>query len=149
MVIIISIYLLLKRKIDILYFVLTTSIGGFIVDLILKYAFARERPDMILHLTYVTSKSFPSGHSMMSAAIYLSLASIIARTQNNFTIRLYLIISASILTFLIGLSRIYLGVHYPSDVFGGWLAGSIWAIICWMLGRYFKKGNSTADNDLH
>lgn len=142
LVIAIAIYLILKKEYKILFLVLLVSLGGFLVDILLKYSFSRERPSLNLHLTYVSSQSFPSGHSMMSAAIYLSLAAIIAKTQKDFKIRIYLIAVAALLTFLIGTSRIYLGVHYPSDVLAGWLAGYTWAAICWVLMKYFNINKS-------
>lgn len=145
LVVIIAIFLILRKEYRTLYLILLVASGGFLVDLLLKYSFARERPDIVLHLTYVSSKSFPSGHSMMSAAIYLSLATIIARTQKNLTIRIYLITIAAILAFLIGISRVYLGVHYPSDVLAGWIAGSTWAAVCWISSRYYHK-NLTGNN---
>ena len=137
----ISLFLLLKKKYFAFFFVIVASLGGFFVDISLKSLFARERPDIMLHLTLVTSKSFPSGHSMMSAAIYPTLAAIIARIQGNFKIRIFVISASVVLMILIGFSRVYLGVHYPSDVIGGWTAGLTWATICWFAALYFERKN--------
>jgi undecaprenyl-diphosphatase len=91
------------------------------------------------HLTYVDSMSFPSGHAMMAAVIYLTCAIMIASADESRIRRAFLISAAGLLTIIIGLSRLYMGVHYPSDVIGGWLIGGVWAVLCWIV--WGKKSN--------
>ena len=80
-------------------------------------------PEVFLHRSYATSGSFPSGHSMLSAVVYLTLGSLLARFTKDLRLRLYFLFVACLLTFLIGISRIYMGVHWPTDVLAGWAAG--------------------------
>ncbi len=116
--------------------------GGTLLSFALKEIFARERPSQIISLISVDSYSFPSGHSMMSAVIYLSLAALIARIQPTRRIKIYVLSLAVILTLLIGISRIYLGVHYPTDVLAGWSIGLVWALICWIAAEFVTRNKS-------
>lgn len=112
--------------------IVAASLGGLALNSTLKDLFARTRPDTLLHLTEVSTASFPSGHAMLSATIYLSLAAIIAQLTARHKARLYILGTALLLTGVVGISRIYLGVHYPTDVLAGWAVGSSWAICCWL-----------------
>jgi undecaprenyl-diphosphatase len=132
-------FLLLKKEYLIAVLVLFATAGGGIIGLLLKNVFGRERPTVVSHLMEVGSLSFPSGHSMMSAVVYLSLAALLTRLHQRRIIRIYLISVALFLTFLIGLTRIYLGVHYPTDVIGGWAVGLAWASFCWFLAWYIQR----------
>jgi undecaprenyl-diphosphatase len=78
-----------------------------------------------------STASFPSGHAMLSAVIYLTLGALLSRVEAPRRVKIYVLTVAVILTFLVGLSRIYLGVHWPTDVLAGWCAGSAWAVLCW------------------
>jgi undecaprenyl-diphosphatase len=109
---------------------------GTLVSSVLKLAFDRPRPDLVPHGMEVYTMSFPSGHAMMSALVYLTLGALLARTQADLRVRLYLIGCAILLTFLIGVSRVYLGVHWPTDVLAGWAVGSCWALSSWVLARH-------------
>ena len=80
--------------------------------------------------------SFPSGHAMLSAITYLTLGAMLSRIENQPTLRYYFLLVAVFLTFIIGLSRIYLGVHHPTDVLGGWAAGTVWACASWFVARW-------------
>ncbi len=135
----VSIFLLLQRKYDAFWLLLGATIGGTIISFFLKEIYSRERPDLIYRLVTVTSLSFPSGHSMMSAVLYLTQAAIVARFQKQWKIRIYIISIALFLTFMIGFSRVYLGVHYPTDVMGGWTIGLAWASLCWCLAWYIQR----------
>src|SRR5262249_59518985 len=97
-----------------------------------------DRPDVAPHLVAVTSPSFPSGHSMLAAVIYLTLGALLARFATRVRTKIFLITAAMALTFVIGASRVYLGVHYPSDVLAGWCAGLGWALFCWLLARQLQ-----------
>jgi undecaprenyl-diphosphatase len=111
--------------------VVLIAIGsGVLVSMLLKLGFNRPRPDLVAHGTLVSSASFPSGHSMMSAVVYLTLGSLVARVVPGTRLRIYIVAVAVLLTLLVGVSRVYLGVHWPTDVLAGWLAGAVWAIAC-------------------
>lgn len=107
--------------------------GGMFLTAFLKQGYDRPRPDLVPHGVIVTSASFPSGHAMMSAVVYLTLGVLLARTQPSLPLRIYLISLSVIITMLVGLSRVYLGVHWPTDVLAGWTLGAAWALIFWLV----------------
>lgn len=127
-------FLLLRRWTSALYILMTIG-GGIVISSIAKDFFDRPRPDLVPHASIVQTASFPSGHSMMAAIVYLSLGVLIARVQPRFALKLYVMIVAILLTLLVGISRIYMGVHWPTDVAAGWLAGGAWAMICLIVAR--------------
>ncbi|WP_252926129.1 phosphatase PAP2 family protein [Aliihoeflea sp. 40Bstr573] len=109
------------------------SIGtGTLVGHLLKELYARPRPDLVEHLVNTHTPSFPSGHAMVSAIVYLTLGSLIMRFVDNLRVRAYVLAVAITLTLMIGISRIYLGVHWPSDVVAGWAMGAAWASLAWL-----------------
>jgi undecaprenyl-diphosphatase len=112
-----------------LFVVVAISLGATLASLA-KSVVARPRPDIVPHLVEVSHSSFPSGHAMNSAIVYLTLATLVARAQPARPVRLYVQGAAIALTLLIGCSRVYLGVHWPSDVVAGWCAGALWATLC-------------------
>lgn len=114
---------------------LVSTLGGIIASLWMKHLFDRPRPEIVPHLAQVYTSSFPSGHSMMSAIVYLTLAVLVAPLLRSFWIRFYVITVAVVLTVLVGISRVYMGVHYPTDVLAGWAAGLVWALVCWLVAR--------------
>jgi len=132
-------YLLAAGKRHAAWFVLATVLGGAALNSLLKLGFARPRPDIVTPLTKVLTLSFPSGHAALSAVCYLTLGVLLAQTQASRTLRIYFIATAMLLTLLVGLSRIYLGVHYPTDVLAGWCFGVAWALICWTIMRHFQR----------
>lgn len=136
-------FLILQKEYKIMWLVLITVAGGALLSFGLKELYARERPDVVLHLMTATSLSFPSGHSMMSMVVYLALGSLIARLQTRRRIRVYIIVLALFLSFIIGLSRIYLGVHYPTDVIAGWSVGLAWASLVWFVTWYIQRKSGT------
>lgn len=115
------------RTMQALYTALATG-GGAIAGALLKSLFARPRPEIVPHLVEVNSLSFPSGHSMNSAIVYLTLAVMISRSFEERKTRIFVIGVAAILVLTIGFTRLYLGVHYPTDVLGGWTVGATWAL---------------------
>jgi undecaprenyl-diphosphatase len=134
----IVIYLMLQRRLGSMTFLIAAIVGGALVSLILKETFGRPRPDLVTHLSYVTTSSFPSGHSMLSAVTYLTLGALLARIHTSRRIKAFFLIVAIFLTVLVGISRVYLGVHWPTDVLGGWTVGAAWAILCWFVARWLQ-----------
>lgn len=128
-------FLLIERAYRMLGILLVSTLGGVSVSLLMKHFFDRPRPDIVPHLSQVYTNSFPSGHSMMSAIVYLTLAALVAPRLRSFWIRFYVIAVAVLLTMLVGISRVYMGVHYPTDVVAGWAAGLVWALTCWLVAR--------------
>lgn len=120
-------------------FVLGAVLGGMAVSFLLKDLFDRPRPDLVPHLAEVYTSSFPSGHSMMSALTYLTLAGLLARHQRRRRVKLFLVGVAAFLALLVGASRIYLGVHWPTDVVAGWTAGAAWALGCLLGARWLGR----------
>ena len=120
-------------------FVFVASTGGWVLNWVLKEAFARARPDIVPHLREVMSSSFPSGHALTSAAIYLTLGALLMRIAEGRLAKYYCIAIAMSVTFLVGVSRVFLGVHYPSDVVAGWLIGMSWALLCWAVERTLER----------
>ncbi len=126
-------FLILVKKRHVAWMVAGSIISGALVGQALKWGFARPRPDLVPHGTFVYTQSFPSGHAMLSAVVYLTLGALLARTQINPWLKLYLLSVAAILTVLVGVSRVYLGVHWPTDVLAGWVVGIGWALLCWLI----------------
>ena len=134
--------LLVRRQYHALALLLVATVAGILLMMFLKGIFARPRPPSVFHLSEVRSVrslSFPSGHAMESAITYLTLAALLARLVQTRVLKLYFIGLASFLTFVVGLSRVYLGVHYPSDVLAGWTVGLAWALLCWTAARYLQQ----------
>ena len=132
-------FLLLDGKRYMAGFLFASVASGLVVSSILKSLFQRPRPDLVPFGSYVTTTSFPSGHSMMSAITYLTLGALLARTQSRKRMKAYFLLTAGMLTLLVGISRVYLGVHWPTDVLAGWTAGASWAILCWLIARWLQN----------
>lgn len=109
-----------------------------------KLGFARPRPELVPHAAEVFTLSFPSGHAMLSAVIYLTLGAMLAGTQDERRVKFYILGFAALLTVLVGLSRVYLGVHWPSDVLAGWALGAAWATLGWLVFRRMARGSPSA-----
>lgn len=130
-----AVYLKLLGKTRVMWYVLLSIGGGVVFSTLLKAGFDRPRPNLFPHGAQVFDASYPSGHSLLSAVVYLTLGALIAEIQPRHGLKVYTLILASTITLLVGISRIYLGVHWPSDVLAGWLAGSAWAFLCWLISR--------------
>jgi undecaprenyl-diphosphatase len=119
---------------------LIASVGsGLWLCRFLKEIFVRRRPTVVTQLTHFDPESFPSGHSMGSALVYLTLGGIISRQVRGWFAKLYFLSVALLITGLVGISRVYLGVHYPSDVLAGWAAGSLWSGACTQAARWLQR----------
>ncbi len=106
--------------------------GGALLNTVLKIGYARPRPTIVVHLVDVTSQSFPSGHAMNSAIVYLTLGAIASRGVHERAGKIYVMAMAVVLTLIVGCTRVFLGVHWPTDVLAGWAAGAAWATLCWL-----------------
>lgn len=125
-------FLLVYRKFGPAIFMVAAIVSGTGVSHLLKIVYDRPRPDIVDHLVATHTASFPSGHATMSAVVYLTLATMIVRLVDDVAVRIYVILMAVLLTFMVGMSRIYLGVHWPSDVIAGWALGTAWACLSWL-----------------
>jgi undecaprenyl-diphosphatase len=138
LVITVSMYYLLQGRWRTGLFLLVTSTLGWGLMEWTKDTYARPRPTIVPHLVVESSYSFPSGHAKMSAVIYLTLGALLAGNSQRRSVRIFWISLAIVLTLIIGCSRVYLGVHHPSDVLAGWFAGAAWAMFAFLLARVFK-----------
>lgn len=132
-------FLFLDHKFAATGFVLAAVVSGLLISSLLKTCFDRPRPDVVPHLSQVYTSSFPSGHSMMSAVVYLTLGAMLTRTVARRRLKFFFLTVALLLTALVGGSRVYMGVHYPTDVLAGWTAGLVWATLCWLLARRLQR----------
>jgi undecaprenyl-diphosphatase len=131
--------LLICHKYRALGLLLVATLSGLLLSTGLKDLFSRPRPTVVPHLSYVSSASFPSGHSMLSAVVYLTLGSLLACLVEQRRLKVYFLGVALLLTLLVGVSRVYMGVHYPTDVLAGWSAGLVWALACGLLARRLQQ----------
>lgn len=143
----VAVFLALRHQWGALIFLLASTLSGLVLSTVLKYFFGRPRPDVVPHLSHAALASFPSGHSMLSAIVYLALGALLARLVPELRLKLYILGMALTLTFLVGASRVYAGVHYPSDVLAGWTAGLVWAVACWLAARHLQERGSVEKPD--
>jgi undecaprenyl-diphosphatase len=132
-------FLLLSGKPGAALYVVVAIAGATLLSFLIKAGIERPRPDLFPHGAPVYTASFPSGHATGAAATYLTLGALLARFQPHRRLKVYLLTLAAILTLLIGLSRLYLGVHWPSDVLAGWTLGASWALLCWLVARQLQR----------
>jgi undecaprenyl-diphosphatase len=119
-------------------FMFLTAASGEVVGFAMKSLFARPRPTLVPHLREAFSSSFPSGHAMQSAIVYLTLGAMLMRVSERRLTKIYCFGMALLLTMLVGISRVYLGVHYPTDVIAGWIVGLFWASLCWLVAQHYE-----------
>lgn len=138
LVVLVAAYLALARRGGTSLFLIAAVVSGTIVSTVLKMVFARDRPSLT-GVVEVFTKSFPSGHATVSAVVFLTLGTLLAGSTPQWRLKLFYLGAAIVLTLMVGLSRIFLGVHYPTDVLAGWSLGAAWALLCWVaikaLGR--------------
>ena len=135
-----------RRRLTALFLVAAVG-GGLTLSSAAKALFDRPRPDLVPHGSHVYTASFPSGHSMMSAIVYLTLALLVARTLPDRRLKIYVVTLAAAVTLSVGVSRVYLGVHWPTDVLAGWAAGGGWALGCAALARHLSRRGAIEDED--
>jgi undecaprenyl-diphosphatase len=122
------------------------TVGGVLVDVALKQIAVRSRQELVPRLVADASPSFPSGHAMLSAIVYLTLGTLLARLTERRRVRAFCLGTGCALTGIIGLSRIALGAHYPTDVLAGWLAGVSWAGLAWFVAQWLQwRGEVTRE----
>ncbi|HEY0571265.1 MAG TPA: phosphatase PAP2 family protein [Enterovirga sp.] len=139
-------YLLMTRRRGAALLVLGAIGGGMVLSALLKLGFERPRPDLVPHGMHVYTASFPSGHAMLSATTYLTLGALLARLHQLRRVKAFFLGLAIVLTIMVGFSRIYLGVHWPSDVLAGWCVGASWAALCWYVALLLqRKGKVEGD----
>jgi undecaprenyl-diphosphatase len=132
-------YLWLMGQHRVALYLLFAIAGGVLLSGMLKHGFDRPRPDLVSHGSHVYTSSFPSGHSMLSAIVYLTGGALLAMVHAARRVRVFLIGCAILTTLLVGASRVYLGVHWPSDVLAGWAAGAAWAAACWLIANWLRE----------
>lgn len=132
-------FLAMQGKLRAMGFLIAAIVSGVLISSLLKRSFDRPRPTLVPHDSHVYSASFPSGHSMMAAVTWLTLAVLVARVEGGARIKVYLLGVAVFITVAVGVSRVYVGVHWPTDVLAGWTAGTVWAIICWLVARWLQR----------
>ncbi len=133
------IYLWLRKQHEMALLVLSAVIGGVVLSTVLKSIFDRPRPDLVPHEAFVYSKSFPSGHAMMSAATYLTLGAMLAQAEKSRQLKIFFVTLGLLIMLVVGVSRVYLGVHWPTDVLAGWAAGGAWALACWSVAHMIER----------
>jgi undecaprenyl-diphosphatase len=132
-------FMALRRLWHAAWLLLAAVGSGILVSTLLKIAFERPRPDLVPHGSLVSTASFPSGHSMMAAVVYLTLGALLARVEPDRRVKVFVLGTAVLLTLLVGVSRVYLGVHWPTDVLGGWTVGAGWALLFWLVARALQR----------
>ncbi len=137
-------FALLRERASILLLAVS-FVGGALLSTGLKLAFSRPRPELVAHLAEIHTASFPSGHAMLSAVAYLTLASLLARVQATVPLRRFVIGVGIAVTGLVGASRVYLGVHWPTDVLAGWFIGAAWALSCRVAVDHFSGRRRPSD----
>jgi undecaprenyl-diphosphatase len=132
-------YLWMARQGRVAFFVLAAATGALLWVVLFKFGFDRPRPELVPHIMAAETPSFPSGHSAAAAAVYLTLGALLARFQTRRRLRLFFVGLAVAITVLVGFSRVYLGVHWPSDVVAGWTLGGGWAVACWLAASWLRR----------
>ncbi len=132
-------FLLLIRNRGAALLVFASVAGGTLIGYLLKGMFDRPRPDLVAHGAAVYTASFPSNHAMLSAVTYLTLGALLARLEVRRRVKAYFLALSAILTLAVGLSRIYLGVHWPTDVLAGWCVGAAWAMAVWAMALWLQR----------
>lgn len=132
-------FMCLTRKWGAALFTFVSIVGGTLISTAFKEIVGRSRPDVVPHLVEVSSASFPSGHSMLSMTTYLTLGALLAEVQGKPRFKVYILAWALAIAVMVGWSRMFLGVHWPTDVLGGWCLGSAWALLCGSVAYWLQR----------
>lgn len=135
----VAIFYVIQGKYREMLFLLVAVVGAYLISYALKDFFGRARPQFVASGTYYSFTSFPSGHALLAAATYLTLGSIVAELMTRNRLKAFVLLLALFLAVLVGFTRVYLGVHWPSDVLAGWVIGAVWAMICWLGVRFLRR----------
>ena len=133
------VYLALFSSTAMAFLVATAVVTGALLVSVFKTAFGRLRPDAVFAELVTPGLSFPSGHASMSALVFLTIGALIAASRSRVNERIYILATAALLALLVGVSRVLLGVHWATDVLGGWAFGTAWAMLWLVLARHFVR----------
>lgn len=139
LVVIAALGLVLARRLRTAAVLVVSAAGGAAVSYGLKLIFARPRPQVVPQLMETYTPSFPSGHALVATVVYLTLGAILARSVNGRRLRIFCLAVAFLLTLIVGASRVFLGVHFPTDVLAGWMAGLTWALLVALVVRALQR----------
>lgn len=132
-------YALIARRWRVAVTILVAVVGGIVISTLIKQGIDRPRPMLVPYGSNVSSPSFPSGHSMMAATVYFTLAALAMQFRSRRSSQAYLLFLAIVVTVLVGISRVYLGVHWPTDVLAGWTVGAAWALLVWLVAERLQR----------
>lgn len=134
-----TVFLVLARRRAEAATLAATAVGALVLESLLKNWYDRPRPELVPHAARVFTASFPSGHATMSAAVYLTIGALMAHAQPDPRLKACIASVAALLALTIGVSRVYIGVHWPSDVAAGWALGAGWAAVCWAAALWLDR----------
>jgi undecaprenyl-diphosphatase len=138
-VLIALLFLLLQRRFASALLVTLAVGGGVAMSETIKTLLGRDRPPLIYRAVETSNASFPSGHAMLSTITFLTLGALLAQVMPQKRLKVFVFAVAVLLAGIVGASRVYLGVHWTTDVLAGWSLGAAWAMICWLLAWLFRR----------
>lgn len=135
----VTLFLLFKRQWKSSVFVVVAVLGGLGISLLLKDLYDRERPHLVVHQSHVMTSSFPSGHAANSAVAYLTMAILLSKLVESPRMKAYIVGVGLLIPLLVGFSRVFVGVHWPTDVVAGWLIGLSWGLAVHAAATYLQR----------
>lgn len=135
----VTLFLLFMRQWRSAVFVLVAVLGGLAISLLLKDVYDRGRPELVEHRSHTMTPSFPSGHAANSAVAYLTMAILLAKLVESPRMKAYILFIGLLIPLLVGLSRVFVGVHWPTDVVAGWLLGLSWGLFVHAAATYLQR----------
>lgn len=136
---VVILFLLIQKRLASVLLVIFALGGGVVLSESMKLLFGRDRPPLIYRAVETANASFPSGHAMLSTITYLTLGALLAQVMPKKRLKAFVFAVAVVLALIVGASRVYLGVHWLSDVLAGWALGAAWAMICWLLAWWLRR----------